>query len=85
MYLDLHNKRLLLHFGIELRQYQIGITSSSKNTEVKQLGQRVALVWVTIPGLNEDAVATNYSIIPGTEKRKPTIYYTVGMLLWQKR
>ena len=30
----------------------------SWNTEVKQLGPRIGLVWVTVQGLNVDAVAT---------------------------
>ena len=42
-----------------LRLYQVGNTSSHKNTEVKQLGPRLALGWVTIQGLDVDAVATN--------------------------
>ena len=36
-----------------------GNTSSSKNTESKQLGLRLALEWVTIKGLDVDAVATH--------------------------
>ena len=42
-----------------LRLYQVGNTSSHKNTEVKQLGPWSALGWVTIQGLDVDAVATN--------------------------
>ena len=30
-----------------------------KNTEVKQQGPRIALKWMTIQGLDVDAVATN--------------------------
>ena len=44
---------------LRLRLYQVGNTSSHKNTEVKQLGPRLALGWVTIQGLDVDAVATN--------------------------
>ena len=44
---------------MKLRLNQVGNTSSRKNTEVKQLGTRLALVWVTIQGLDVDAVATN--------------------------
>ena len=43
-----------------LRLYQVGNTSSRKNTEVKPLGPRLALRWVTIQGLDVDAVATKY-------------------------
>ena len=43
----------------QLRLYHVGNTSSRKNTEVKQLGPRLALGWVTIQGLDVDAVATN--------------------------
>ena len=39
--------------------YQVGNTSSRKMTEVQQLGPRLALEWVTIQGLDVDAVATN--------------------------
>ena len=43
----------------KLRLYQVGNTRSRKNTEVKQLGPQLALGWVTIKGLDVDAVATN--------------------------
>ena len=38
--------------------YHVGNTSSRKITEVKQLRPRLALGWVTIQGLEVDAVAT---------------------------
>ena len=43
----------------QLRLHQVGNTSSHKNTEVKQLGPQLALGWVTIEGLDVDAVVTN--------------------------
>ena len=33
---------------IKLQLYQVGNTSSCKNTEVKQLGPQLALVWLLI-------------------------------------
>ena len=38
------------------RLYEVGNTSSCKNTEAKQLGPRLALGWLTIQGLDVDAV-----------------------------
>ena len=37
-----------------LRLYQLGNTSSHKNTEIKQRGPQLALGWVTIHGLDDD-------------------------------
>ena len=47
---------------LQLLLYQVGNTSTGtcKNTEVKQLVPRSALGWVTIQGLDVDAVDTNY-------------------------
>ena len=49
-------KHLLTRFFLKVicRLYQIGNTSSRKNTKVKQLGPKLALGWVTI---QVDAVA----------------------------
>ena len=37
--------------GAILGLYQVGNTSSRKNTEVRQLGPQLALGWVTIQGV----------------------------------
>ena len=49
--------------------YQVGNTSSRKNTEVQQLGPRLALGWVTIQGLDVNAVDTN-TVKSGAKKEK---------------
>ena len=51
----------------DIRLYQVGNTSSQKNTEVKQLGPLLALGWVAIQGIDGDAVATN---IVKSQKRR---------------
>ena len=53
-----------------LRLNQVGNTSSRKNTEVQQLWPRLSLGWVTIQGLEVDAVATN--IVKSQKRRKGT-------------
>ena len=49
-------------------------TSSRKNTEVKQLGPRLALEWVAIQGLDMDAVATNTVKYQQRSNRASVIY-----------
>ena len=44
---------------IGLRLYHVGNISSHQNMEVKQLGPQLTLGWVTIQGLDVDAVAKN--------------------------
>ena len=46
-----------------------------KNTEVKQYGPRLAFGWVTIQGLDVDAVATNTVLLnPRSGETGPQIY-----------
>ena len=51
LYITCWKKRLYI--------YQVGNTSSHKNTEVYQLEPWLALGWVTIKGLDIDAVAAD--------------------------
>ena len=48
-----------LYFAIiAIRLYQVGNTSSSKNTEVKQFGS----IWMSNKGMNVDAAATTLTV-----------------------
>ena len=52
--------------------YQVGNTSSNKNTEYKKLGPRLERKWVSIQGLYVYAVATN--TVKSQERRHGTKY-----------
>ena len=54
-----HDKKILGRSRPRLIHFLKIRPRSRKNTEVKQLGPRLALGWVTIQGLDVDAVATN--------------------------
>ena len=69
----------ILYNKFVLRLYQVGNTSSRKITKFKQLGPQLALGWVTIQGLDVDAVAYKYCKIPEAVKR-PFI-----ICLWGKK
>ena len=60
---------------IGLRLYHVGNISSHQNMEVKQLGPQLTLGWVTIQGLDVDAVAKNTVKIPEAGKRG--LHYTL--------
>ena len=59
--------------------YQVGNTSSRKITEAKQLGPRLTLGWVTIQGLDVDAVCSKNTV--KSQKRENGTF----MLLGQKK
>ena len=52
-----------------------------KNTEVKQYGPRLAFGWVTIQGLDVDAVATN-TVKPQKPRNGASIVYASA---WAKK
>ena len=55
----------MLCYDKKPRLYQVGNTSSHKNTEDKQLGPRLALGWLTNDHsrLDDDAIATKKSLM----------------------